>query len=127
MQITLDLPENVYQNFTKLAAKKHRRVEDVIADKLQNDFAFDDVDFEEAVASWSNDAVLALANFKIPNAQADRMSELSERRQSGIATDSDEMEFEVYMELCQISTLRKAHGIVEAVKRGLITSPSDLK
>jgi hypothetical protein len=47
--------------------------------------------------------------------------------QEGIITDSEERELEVYTELCQISTLRKAYGIAEAVKRGLISSPDDLQ
>jgi hypothetical protein len=127
MEITLNLPENVYRNFTKLAEKKHRRVEDIIADKLQDDFLVENVDYKETVAGWSDEAVLALANLKIPREQSDRMSELLDRLQEGIITDSEERELEVYTELCQISTLRKAHGIVEAVKRGLISSPDDLQ
>ena len=39
MEVTLNLPENIYRNFTRIAEKKHRRVEDVIADKLQDDFS----------------------------------------------------------------------------------------
>ena len=38
MEVTLNLPEQVYRNFSKLAEKKHRRVEEVIADWLQDDF-----------------------------------------------------------------------------------------
>ena len=44
MEVTLNLPENVYRNFSKLAEKKHRRVEDVIADKLQDDFSAETID-----------------------------------------------------------------------------------
>ncbi len=127
MEITLNLPENVYRDFTKLAEKKHRRVEDIIADRLQDDFSVEKVEYEETVASWADEAVLALANLKMPQAQSDRMSELLDRLQKSSITDSEERELEVYTELCQISTLRKAHGIVEAVKRGLISSPDDLK
>lgn len=127
MEITLNLPENVYRNFTKLAEKTHRRVEDIIADKLQDDLSAENVDYQETVASWSDEAVLALANLKMPKEQADRMSDLLDRLQKGVITDSEERELEVYTELCQISTLRKAHGIVEAVKRGLINSPNDLQ
>ena len=127
MEVTLNLPENIYRNFTKLAEQKQRRVEDVIADSLQTDRSFESADYEETVAAWSDDAVLALANLKIPSEQADRMSELSDRMQMGVITDAEERELEVYTEVCQISTLRKAYGIVEAVKRGLISSPDDLK
>ncbi len=127
MEVTLNLPENVYRNFSKLAEEKQRRVEDVIADRLQNNLSVETADFEEAVAAWSDDAVSALAKLQLPKETADRMSELSDRVYEGIITDSEERELEVYTELCQISTLRKAYGIAEAVKRGLISSPDDLK
>lgn len=127
MEVTLNLPENVYQNFTELAEKKHRRVEEVIADKLQDDFSADIADYEETVAGWTNDAVLALANLKIPKEQSDRMSVLLARLDEGVLTDGEERELEIYTELHQISTLRKAYGIAEAVKRKLIGSPADLK
>jgi hypothetical protein len=29
MEVTLNLPENIYQNFTRLPEKKHRHVEEV--------------------------------------------------------------------------------------------------
>ncbi len=127
MEVTLNLPENIYRNFSKLAEKKHRRVEEVIADKLQDDFSAETVDYEETVAGWTDDAVLALAKLKIPTEYADGMSVLLARLDEGKITDAEERELEVYTELCQISTLRKAYGIAEAVKRGLITSPDDLK
>ena len=127
MEVTLNLPEQLYRNFSKLAEKKHRRVEEVIADKLQDDISADLVDYEETVASWNDEAVLALANLKIPAEYQERMSRLLENLDRGKITETEERELEVYTELCQITTLRKAYGIVEAVKRGLISSPDDLK
>ena len=127
MEVTLNLPENVYRNFTELAEKKHRSVEEVIADKLRDDFSAHIADYEETVATWTNDAVLALANLKIPKEQSDRMSVLLDRLDEGIINESEERELEIYPELHQISTLRKAYGIAEAVKRELIGSPADLK
>lgn len=126
MEITLNLPENVYRNFTKLAEKRHRPVEDVITAKLRDDFSAENVDYEETVAGWSDKAVLALAKMKIPEETCARMTTLSKRVQEGKISDSEEREFEVYVELGQISTVRKAYGIAEAVKRGLITSLNDL-
>jgi hypothetical protein len=126
MEITLNLPDSVYRNFTQLAERKHRLVEDIIADKLQDDFSAENIDYEETVAGWADEAVLALAHLQMPRAQNARMSELLDRLQKGVITNSEERELEIYTELCQISTLRKAHGIVEAVKRGLINSPDDL-
>jgi len=127
MEVTLNLPDNVYRNFSKLAEKKHRRVEEIITDKLQDDFSADNADYEETVAGWTDEAVLALANLKLPQEQSDRMSFLLDRLQEGLITESEERELEVYTELSQIATLRKAYGIAEAVKRKLISLPSDLK
>lgn len=127
MEVTLNLPENVYRNFSELAEKKQRRLEEVITDKLQDDFSADNSDYEETVAGWTNEAVSALANLKLPKEQTDRLSVLLDRLDEGIITDAEERELEIYTELSQISTLRKAYGIAEAVKRGLISSPSDLK
>ncbi len=76
MEVTLNLPENIYRNFTRIAEKKHRRVEEVIADKLQDDFSAETVDFEESVATWTDEDVLALAKLKLPKEQASRMSQL---------------------------------------------------
>ncbi len=127
MEITINLPEKIYRNFSKLAEKKNRRVEDVIADKLQDDFSSEMLDYEETVASWTDEAVLALANLKLPKEQANRMSELSELRQKGSASPVEDSEFEMYLEIYNNANLRKAHGIAEAVRRKLISSPNDLK
>lgn len=127
MEVTLNLPENIYRNFSELAEKKHRRVEDVIADKLQDDFSAETSDYAEAVTSWSDDDVLALAKLKLPKEQANRMSELSDLAQRNSINAVEKSELEMYLEIYNNANLRKAHGIAEAVKRGLISSLDDLK
>jgi hypothetical protein len=127
MEVTLNLPENIYQNFTRLAEKKHRRVEEVITDKLQDDFSFEKVDFAGTVADWSDEDVLALANLKLPKEQANRMSELSDIQQRGVMNNVEKSELDMYLEIYNNANLRKARGIAEAVKRGLVKSLSDLK
>lgn len=127
MEVTLNLPEKLYQNFSKLAEKKNRRIEDVIADKLQDDFSSELLDYEETVSTWTDEAVLALANLKLPSEQASRMSELSEIRSKGLSSPVEDSEFEMYLEIYNNANLRKAHGIAESVRRGLISSPDELK
>ncbi len=127
MEVTLNLPENIYRNFSEIAEKKHRRVEDVITDKLQDDISVETSDYGETVASWTDEAILALANLKLPKEQANRMSELSDLEQSGAIGIVEKSELEMYLEIYNNANLRKAHGIAEAVKRGLINSPADLK
>lgn len=127
MEVTLNLPENVYRNFTELAEKKQRRVEDVITDRLQDDFTDESADFERTISGWSDEDVLALAKLKLPEQQAARMSELSDKMQSGTISKVEENELEIYLEIYNNANLRKAYGIAEAVKRGLLSSPDDLK
>ncbi len=127
MEVTLNLPENVYRNFSKLAEKKHRRVEEVITDRLQDDLSAETVDFEESVAAWADEDVLALARLKLPKEQASRMSELSDLEQRGLIKTVEKSELEMYLEIYNNANLRKAYGIAEAYKRGLVTSLDNLK
>ncbi len=127
MEVILNLPENVYRNFSKLAEKKHRRVEEVITDRLQDDFSAETADYEKLIAGWSDEDVAGLAKLKLPKEQAERMSELSDKVQSGTISKVEENEQEIYLEIYNSANLRKAYGIAEAVKRGLIDSPADLK
>ena len=125
MEVTVNLTENVYHNFQRLAEKSSRRVDEVIAEMIQ---ASDLVDEEESsLATRPDEEVLALANLKLPNPQVRRISQLADRQQRGLITSAEKVELDIYTELYQIGNLRKAHGIVEAVRRGLIHSPSDLQ
>jgi hypothetical protein len=127
MEITLNLPENVYRNFTELAQKKQRRIEEVIADQLRADSSLESADFEAEVAAWSDEEVLALAKLTLPKEQSERMSALSELAQRGIINKVEESELGIYLELYNNANLRKACGIAEAARRGLITPADDLK
>ena len=55
------------------------------------------------------------------------MSELSDLKQRGLINNVEKSELKMYLEIYNNANLRKAHGIVEAVKRGLLASPDDLK
>lgn len=125
MEITLNLPENIYRDFTELARRKRRRVEDVITDALQGDLSSDASD--ETLSAWPDDDVVALANLQLPVEQANRMKDLLDRQQAGVITKVEKSELEMYLEIYNNANLRKAHGIAESVSRGLISSPDDLK
>ena len=55
------------------------------------------------------------------------MSELLDRQQLGLITNVEKSELEMYLETYNKANLRKAHGIVESVNRGLLTRPDELK
>ena len=127
MNITVEIPENLYRNVATLARKTNREVNEIIVDKLEEDFSVEEIELGQDVTDWTDEEVLALANLKIPEAQAARMDELSARRESGTMTKLEQSELEIYLKSVQIVTLRKADGIVEAFRRKLINSPQNLK
>ncbi len=75
MEVTLNLLENVYRNFSRLAEKKNRSVEEVIADKLGDDLSSEMLDYEKTLSGWTDEATPVPANMKLLREQANRMSE----------------------------------------------------
>ena len=73
-------------------------MEELIADKLRDDVSSEMLDYEGTVAGRTDEAMLALANLKLPKEQANRMSELSEPRQQGKDSVVENSEFEMYLE-----------------------------
>ena len=125
MEVTLNLPDNIYRNFASLAKRKSRQVNEIIVEKILSEYVPDN--HLENLETWSDEDILALANLKLPKAQSDRMSKLLDLQQRGTITSAEKRELEVYTELYQIATLHKAQGCLEAVNRGLIKTPADLK
>jgi hypothetical protein len=52
---------------------------------------------------------------------------LSDLEHRGSINAVEKSELEMYLEIYNNANLRKAYGIAEAVKRGLVTSLDDLK
>ncbi len=127
MEITLNLPENTYQNFLNLAEKTSRRISDVILEKIQSDYWADDQEFAQNISNLSDAEILELANLKLAKQQDTRLSRLLENQRESRITTSEKIELEGLMGLYRMGNLRKAQGCLEAVRRGLIKTPADLK
>ncbi len=127
MEVTLNLPENIYRNFQKLAERTSRRIDEVIAEKIQNDYWAENLDAGESIANLSDAEMLELANLKLSEQQDKRMSRLLENQRESRITTSEKIELEGLMGLYRMGNLRKAQGCLEAVRRGLIKTPADLK
>ncbi len=125
MEVTLNLPDNIYRSFKQLAERTSQSIDQVIAEKIQSEYVPDK--HLDNLETWSDEDILTLANLKLPKAQSDRMSKLLDHQQRGTITSAEKRELEVYTELYQIATLHKAQGCLEAVNRGLIKTPADLK
>jgi hypothetical protein len=127
MEITISLPDNVFANVANLASKTHRRVDEVIAEKVEREFSSETGELERPLADCSDAEVLAVANMKMSKAQAKRQSELLYKNQADTITPLERNELESLLLVYQHGNLRKSQGIAEAVLRGLIKTPDDLK
>ncbi len=65
MEVTVNLPDNIYQSFKQLAEKTSRRIDEVIAEKIQTDYWTDDLESKENISNLSDVEVLELANLKL--------------------------------------------------------------
>lgn len=126
MEVTLNLPDNIYRSFQKLAEKTSRRIDEVIAEKIQDDYWTDD-DLEENLSKLSDAEVLELANLKLSKQQDKRLSQLLENQRESRIKASEKIELEGLMNLYRMGNLRKAQACLEAVNRGLIKTPADLR
>ncbi len=127
MEVTLNLPDNIYRSFQKLADRTSQPIDEVIAEKLQNNYWAEGSPSEVDISAFSDVEVLELANLKLSKQQDRRLSKLLENQRESRITASEKIELEGLMELYRKGNLRKAQGCLEAIKRGLIKTPTDLR
>lgn len=126
MQTTVKLSENAYQYVAGLAQMSERTIDEVIADTFENRFKDHVEMLEKSVAFSSDKEVLGLAEFQMPDAQSKRLSFLLSQNSEGTLSDDERDELGNLMQINRLNDLRKAIGIVEALKRGLINSVNEL-
>ena len=125
MEISVKLPDNLYQNVSHLAEAKKKSVAEVIKNAVRKAVAEDSSDFEEqieiikqSIKYCSDKEVLELAHLQMP--EDERLSYLFEKNRESILTKKEHAELTKAVEVSRINDLCKAFGIVEARKRGLM-------
>jgi hypothetical protein len=125
MEISVKLPDSLYQNITHLAQAKKKSVGEIIKNAVRKAVAEDSFDFEEqakiieqSIKFCSDKEVLELANLQLPDDE--RLEYLFEKNRESVLTKKEHAELTKAVELSRLNDLRKAFGIVEAKKRGLI-------
>ena len=124
MEITLNLPEKIYQDISIVAKKSKRQVIDLIVDVVEEKYS--NQALERPLANLSDEDVLALANLQMPKKQSQRHSELLFKNQAGTLKPVEKQELEFFQQVYGITLSRKTDGIYEAIQRNLIKSPADL-
>lgn len=127
MEISIKLPNNLYQNVTALAQAKKKSVATVIRNAVQKAVAEEHEVLERPLAGCSDAEVLAVANMKMSVTENKRMSKLLNKQSEEKITPLERNELEAMLRVYQVGNLRKSQGIVEAVQRGLIKTPDDLR
>lgn len=121
MQVTVTLPDDVYQRVQRLAHITQREVADVLRDTISISLPELRADAEmlAAVATLSDDAVLALADLQLVPADDARLSTLLDAQQAGRLIGVERQELAGLMQVYHEGLLRKAQALAEAVRRGL--------
>ncbi|ALB39102.1 MULTISPECIES: hypothetical protein [unclassified Anabaena] len=121
-QITITLPDDVYQKAEHFARLANRDLASILVDTIQ--FSIPPISLEattlEPVSALSDQQVLALTELQMESEEDIRLSELLDKQQAGIVTESEHSKLQTLMQIYQEGLLRKATALSEAVKRGLI-------
>lgn len=126
MQTTVNLTENAYQYVLSIAQMTERTIDEVIEETFENRFEAEVEMLKKSIELSSDKEVLALANFQMPEKQSNRLSLLLAKNGEANLTENEKEELDSLMKINRLNDLRKAIGIVEAVKRGLIKSAEEL-
>ncbi len=125
MEISVKLSNNLYQGVSHLAQAKKKSVAQIIKNAVRKAVIEDSTDFEEqaeiikqSIKFCSDKEVLELANLLMPDNE--RLDYLFAKNRESVLTKKEQAELTKAVELSSINDLRKAFGMIEAKKRGLI-------
>lgn len=119
MEVTIKLPEKVYANLSNVADKSHRPIDELIVERLENDFAIDTEDLEKQIAVCSDAEVLELAKVEMPFEEDKHLSSLLNKQNEGILSEAEQKELWRLMDLNKLTTLKKAFALCKLTRRGL--------
>lgn len=119
MEITINLPEKIFANLSVIADRSSRRIDEVILEKIEHEFAVDDEALEKQISLCSDKEVLEIAKVLMPDEQDARLSNLLSKQGEQSLTASEQHELWGLMELNRFTTLKKAFALREISRRGL--------
>lgn len=119
MEVTISLPDKVFANVANLASKTHRRVDEIIVEKIEREFSLDVEDLEKQIAVCSDREVVELSNLQMPEKQDRRLSFLLQKQGEKDLAKSERKELWKLMEMNRLTTLKKAFALRELSRRGL--------
>ncbi|CAN5663383.1 hypothetical protein BH20ACI4_BH20ACI4_08430 [soil metagenome] len=127
MEISVKLPDGLYKNVSHLARAKKKTVAEFVKNAVRKAVDEEAETLERPLADCSDEEVLFLANMKMSETENARMSELLGKQREETISPLERNELDALFRVYQVGNLRKSQGIYEAVERGLIKTPDDLK
>jgi hypothetical protein len=119
-QITLTLPNKIYERAEGLAQRTGRDVAEVLTSMLEVSLPSDPLmTSPKPIDSLSDEEILALTASQMDSAQNARMSDLLVKQQASKLDEVEQQELSLLLHVYQEGSLRKARALVEAVRRGL--------
>jgi len=121
-QVTLNIPDDVYQRAERFARLANRDIASILADTIAQSITLlgAHINTLPTVAELTPQQLLALTELQLEPEQDAQLSHLLDQQQAGILTTEAHLELEALMQIYQEGLLRKATAFAEAVKRGLI-------
>lgn len=119
-QLTVTLPDNVYERVRRLAELTGQDVEDAVTETLVRLLPplTSEMD-NRPIQSLTDQEVLHLADSKMDSSLNARMSALLAKQQAEPMTEADQAELEMLMEIYENGQAQKVEALVEATQRGL--------
>jgi hypothetical protein len=120
-QVSLSLPDEVYQRAEHLAHLTGRDVSEVLADAIRTSLEplGPSTKLDRPIRDLTDAEVLALTKLTMSPEQDRRLSKLLDRQQAGLLTEPQRVELHALMQAYGDGLVRKARALEEAVRRGL--------
>ncbi len=119
MEVTINLPDRIFANLSSVADKSSRRIDEVIVEKIERDFAIDAGELEKQISFCSDEEIFELAELKMPPKQDARLSLLLQKQGERDLTAAEQNQLWELMESNRLTTLKKAFAMREMAQRGL--------
>ncbi len=119
MEVTIDLPEQIFASISLNATKSHKRVDELIVEHIQRDFSAGISDLEREISHCSDDDVLRLSKIGLPPEHDRRLTELIQLQGEKPLPVAKRKELWKLMEQNRLVTLKKAFSIREISRRKL--------
>lgn len=121
MKVTLELPENLYEQARQWAAITQQDLDTALTDALTVALmpVHTDQQWDKPISTLSDGEVLTQAVMQMPTRQGKRLSKLLQKQRENSLSLLEHRELLALFQLYQRLWLRQAEALAESVSRGL--------